>query len=289
MKRHLRVHIVPLWREYDRIIGPIEEDRPDRVYLLDHDDQTVDRPSYQRDVVDRITAIVGTPPSIQCVDLFDMYDVMGAITTIADWHPDDVVRVNVTSGTKRTAIGATMACMDEHTAAEPYVVDPEDRPNGLDTPLTEGYAGATVLTTYKIDSPSPDQVAMLAIIDAHDTGAKRAKKKTLLTEAARYDLEFMHGRVTGDPTHYEPTNGDYNVLDNRIMTTLERRDYVEITRKGTRQYLELTEAGHQTLRAFRHRAEAVIGDLEARTQRLEDDVDFELDDPVDTLVDHSSV
>ncbi|AFK20999.1 hypothetical protein E6P09_17710 (plasmid) [Haloferax mediterranei ATCC 33500] len=288
MKRHLRVHVVPLWREHDRIIGPVEDDRPDHVYLLEHEDPSVERPNYHETVVDRITDVVGTPPAVEYVDLFDMYEVMGAITTIADWHPDDLVRVNVTAGTKRAAIGATMACMDEHTDAEPYVVDPKSRPHGLDTPATEGFEEASLLTTYQINSPTPDQVATLAIIEAHDTDSKHAKKKTLITEAAHYGLDFMNGRVDGDPAGYKPTNGDYNVLDNRVTSTLEHKEYVCITRHGTRQYLSLTEEGRQTLRAFRHRAESVITDLEARTKSPEDDIEFVLDNPVDTLVENRS-
>ncbi|CQR51983.1 MULTISPECIES: HFX_2341 family transcriptional regulator domain-containing protein [Haloferax] len=286
MKRHLRVHIVPLWREHDRIVGPIEDDRPDKVYLLEHDDPSVERPTYHEAVVDRIADVIGSPPDVEYLDLFDMYEVMGAITTIADWHPDDFVRVNVTAGTKRAAVGATMACMDEHTDAEPYVVDPEVRPHGLDAPVTEGFERASLLTTYQIDSPSPDQVAALAIIEAHDTDAKHAKKKTLITEAARYGLDFMRGRVDGDAADYDPVTGDYNVLDNRVTATLEHQGYVTVTRRGTRRYLELTEEGRQTLRAFRHRAESVVSDLEARTEDPSENVDFALDNPVDALVEN---
>lgn len=286
MKRHRRVHIVPLWREHDRIVGPIEDDQPDQVYLLEHDDSAVERPAYHEEVINRIGDVVGSTPDVEYLDLFDMYEVMGAITTIAEWHSDDFVRVNVTAGTKRAAIGATMACMDEHTDAEPYVVDPEVRPHGLDMPVTEGFAEASLLTTYQIDSPSPDQVAALAIIEAHDTDTKHAKKKTLITEAARYGLEFMRGRIDGEAASYEPSTGDYNVLENRVTATLEHQNYVTVTEHGTRRYLKLTEEGRQTLRAFRHRAESVISDLEARTKDPAENVDFALDNPVDTLVDN---
>lgn len=286
MKRHLHVHIVPLWREHDRIVGPIEDDRPDKVYLLEHEDSAVERPTYHEAVVDRIADVVGSPPDVEYLDLFDMYEVMGAVTTIADWHPDDFVRVNVTAGTKRAAVGATMACMDEHTDAEPYVVDPEVRPHGLDAPVTEGFAQASLLTTYQIDSPSPDQVATLAIIEAHDTGAKHTKKKTLITEAARYGLKFMRGRVDGEANDYDPVTGDYNVLDNRITTTLEHQGYVTVTQRGTRRYLELTEEGRQMLRAFCHRAESIVSGLEARTDDLSESVDFALDNPADALMEN---
>lgn len=56
------------------------------------------------------------------VDLFDMYDVMGSVTTLANDYAGNTARVNVTSGTKHAAIGASMACMDQQTDAMPDCV-----------------------------------------------------------------------------------------------------------------------------------------------------------------------
>lgn len=282
MEQIKEVHITPLWREEDRVLEPIREYRPEVVYLLEHEGDEQDEPSYQAAVSEELENLA--PTLVICdVDLFDMYDVMGAVTTIADNHEQDEVRVNVTSGTKRSAIGATMACMDEGTDATPYVVDPQERPSGADEPLTAGYEGANQLTTYQIDSPSPDQVGSLAIIEAHDTAAKSAKKRTLINEGMRHDFEFLDGKE-------EPDKGDYNVLKARITEPLKDRGYIEIEERGTRHYLTLTDAGRQTLRAFRHRAEDVIRDMEERTLSSDGDsrIDFELDNPVGDLFDEAT-
>ena len=283
MERIREVHVVPLWREQDRVLGPIREYTPDVVYLLEHERVGAERPSYHDEVREALADLVPTTETC-AVDLFDMYDVMGAVTTIADEHGADRVRVNVTAGTKRAAIGATMACMDDGTDAEPYVVDPEDRPAGVEEPLTAGYDGASALTTYQIDSPTPDQVASLAIVDAHDTGAKRAKKRTLLTEGAEYDLEFLRDRAktNGHADEYEPEKQDYNVLKREITDPIVDRGYIDVEVNGTRNYLELTEEGRQTLRAFRQRAESVVRDLEERSDES-DEINFELDDPTNGL------
>lgn len=283
MERIREVHVVPLWREQDRVLGPIREYTPEVVYLLEHEGALAERPPYHDAVRETLENLVPTVETCD-VDLLDMYDVMGAVTTIADEHGDDRVRVNVTAGTKRAAIGATMACMDADTDAEPYVVDPEDRPAGVDEPLTTGYDGASALTTYQIDSPTPDQVASLAVVDAHDTGAKRAKKRTLLTEGAAYDLEFLRGRAetNGHADEYEPEKRDYNVLKREITDPIVDRGYVDVEVEGTRNYLELTAEGRETLRAFRQRAEPVVRDLERRSARS-DEVDFRLEDPTNGL------
>ncbi|SFR97093.1 hypothetical protein SAMN05216559_1776 [Halomicrobium zhouii] len=282
MEKIREVHVAMLWREVDRILEPVAEYTPEVVYLLEHERDDVTHPDYHADVRETLETTVPTLRTCP-VDLFDMYDVMGAVTTIADRHARDEVRVNVTSGTKRSAVGATMACMDEGTDATSYVVDPEERSVGAEQPLTAGYDGAAQLTTYQIDSPTPDQVASLAIIEAHETDAKSAKKRTLLEEGMRYGFEFLEGTES-------PSKGDYNVLKARITEPLRDRSYIQIEERGTRHYLTLTDAGRQTLRAFRHRAEDVIQDLEERHVASDGDslVEFELDNPVGPLFEDSA-
>lgn len=276
MKPISEVHIVLLWQDQDRILEPIDEYRPNRVYVLYHEDPAMETASHTelQSTVEDLGTTVETCP----VDLFDMYDVMGAVTTIADSHTDDTVRVNVNSGTQQSAIGATMACMDEGTKATPYVVDVAGEEASTEPVPDSANGGATELTIYQIDSPSRDQVAALAIIEAHDTQAKSAKKRTLIDEGMEYGFEFLEGKT-------EPDKGDYNKLKSRITAPLDARGYISIEQHGTRHYMTLTDAGKQTLRAFRHRAETVIQDLESRTVTANGDsaIDFNLDNPVADL------
>lgn len=84
MKRHLHVHIIPLWHEHDRIVSPIEDNRPGKIYLLRREDFAVERPTYHEAVVNRIIDAVGSPSDIEYLDPFDIYEAMGAVTAIAD-------------------------------------------------------------------------------------------------------------------------------------------------------------------------------------------------------------
>ena len=58
-------------------------------------------------------------------DLYDIYDALAPVTTIAHRHDDDDVRVNVATGNEMTAVGTTIACMT--TGATAYFVRPEKR------------------------------------------------------------------------------------------------------------------------------------------------------------------
>ena len=268
MKNIVEVHVVPIWDAYDRALEPIREHRPDVVYLLE--DENIERPAAY-DQLRRELAAEVRDLEIGRLDLFDMYDVMGFVTTIADDHAGDTVRVNVSAGTTQSAIGATMACMDDETDAEPYLVnaaEPTPGTRSTDVPL----AAAAGLDVFPIDSPTRDQLVALAVIEACNTASRETKLKTLLDYGEEYGIECLQGTEG---------KGRYNKLRNNITDFLETKGYVRTTQVSSQaKHIEVTETGLQTLRAFRHRVEDVIGELEAsRDERVE----FELDHPIETL------
>ena len=269
MEKVREVHIVPVWREYDRVVEPIREYRPDRVYLLAHQDQLANGGEYHQSLRDELCEIVPRADLVE-LDVFDMYDVMGAVTTLADAHAGERVRVNVTGGTKRAAIGASMACMDRGTNAEPYVVEPAERPAGTVEPLTSGYDSASLMTMYSIHSPSRDQVIAMAVIDAYNTNTQETKLRTIIDKGRQWGIAGL------DP-EADREKGDYAKIRTRITEELEERGYIEIVDRSTRcKHVRLTESGYQTLRSFRHRAENVIEALEDRGR-----TDLTLDNPVE--------
>ena len=269
MKNIVEVHVVPIWDAYDRALEPIQEHRPDVVYLLE--DENAEMPAPHEQLRREIAADV-RDLEIGRLDLFDMYDVMGFVTTLADDHADDTVRVNVSAGTTHSAIGATMACMDDETHAEPYLVNAAEPTPGT-RPATGGsLAAAEGLNVFPIDSPTRDQLIALAVVEACNTVSRRTKLKTLLDYGEEYGIECLQDTEG---------KGRYNKLRNNITDFLETKGYVRTTQVSSQaKHIEVTGTGLQTLRAFRHRIEDVIGELEAsRDERIS----FELDHPIETL------
>lgn len=269
MKNIVEVHVVPVWDEYDRALQPIREHRPDVVYLLE--DENAEMPSpheqFRRDIAAEVRDL-----EIGRLDLFDMYDVMGFVTTLADRHADDTVRVNVSAGTTHSAIGATMACMDDETDAQPYLVNAAEPTPGARPAADAPLAAAAGLDLFPIDSPTRDQLIALAVVEACNTPSRRTKLKTLLDYGEEYGMECLRGTEG---------KGRYNKLRNNVTDFLEAKGYVRTTQvSGQAKHVEVTETGLQTLRAFRHRVEDVIGELEASGDER---VSFELDHPTETL------
>ncbi|WP_227356875.1 HFX_2341 family transcriptional regulator domain-containing protein [Haladaptatus salinisoli] len=103
-------------------------------------------------------------------DIFDLYDTLGTIVESISEPADDEVYVNLSAGSKITAIAGMIACMA--TGARPIYARPNYGPDGEripDAPLHEEVAEIFDLPTYPIDRPSDTHVAFLAHIAERTT------------------------------------------------------------------------------------------------------------------------
>ncbi|MFC3957322.1 DUF6293 family protein [Halovivax cerinus] len=248
-----RVHIAPVSAEYDRVRCPIEEQRADVVYLLVHDDPDA-VPPYVDDLRAELDEGVQELTVVE-TDFSDVYSVLGDVTTIAASHDGDDVYVNVSGAGTIPAIGATIACMDVSTDATAYYVTPESYTHdGHDHPITSGMESTTPIPTYPIDSPTPDQIAIMAFLadpaavdERFET--TRPKKSDLIEFARDEGLSFIADR---NPS---TDKGAFRVLDTHVVGPLVEDGYVTVERVGRRRLVELTERGENAYRAFHHKVD----------------------------------
>ncbi|MFC6717132.1 DUF6293 family protein [Natrialbaceae archaeon GCM10025810] len=257
-----RVHIVPLGCEYDRVLEPVERQRADLVYLLEDPSGDVETPTYFDDLHADLEAVVPEVRIREC-DLTDVYAVLGEVTTLAAKHGDDQVYVNVSCGGTIPAIGATIACMDVSTDAHAYYVEPaEYAHDGIEEPLSYGLDEMSRIPTYPIESPTPDQVAIMGFLadpasweGFHDDRTAAPKKKDLIAFARDRELSFMADRRPPEEYPGREDKGAFRVLDTHVLGPLEDDGYVEIEKVGRRRVVTLTERGENAYRAFRHKLE----------------------------------
>ncbi|MFD1512763.1 DUF6293 family protein [Halomarina rubra] len=238
------VHIAPLGYEYDRILEPVRAYGVDVVYLLEHDGPPEERASYHDELKTELDEECEV--RTRTVDLMDIYDVLGAVTTVAADHPDDIVRVNVSSGSKLSAVGAAIACMC--TEATPYYVHPEGYAHAdREERQSYGYAGDEVLPAYPIESPSRDQVATMAFLEETNSDHRTAKKKHLIDHAEEVGLSFIADN--------QPANdkAKFALLNANVVDPLVEDGYIDVERVGRRKQVTLTDTGRDALRAFRHK------------------------------------
>lgn len=246
-----RVQIVPLGFEYTRLKAPILHWKADVVVALEYADATRDIP-YITELLDELAANDRITLDRRPCDLFDLYDALGAITrAIADYETDDVY-VNLSAGSKITAIAGMIACMASE--ASPLYARPDYGPDGEripDEPLHDEVATMFELPTTPIDRPSNLHLAFLAqIADQTNEDAQGwyqgVSKKALIGFALEEEFLFV---VESETTTQK---GYYRLLDRHVLDPLHERGYVTVEQVGRRKYVSVTANGENTLRAFRH-------------------------------------
>jgi len=233
-----RVHLMPVGYENDRIVLSAERFSADRVVLLNYDDET-DHPSYVETVRKRLDERGIDHESVEC-DIFDFYDSIGTVAELATRFDDHDVYVNLASGSKVTAIGGMIACMA--TGATPYYVRAERYAAESDGDTAEGIREVTELPTYPMESPDPQHVAIMEYVASEDG----ARKRDLITFGKEAGLPFIADREAAN------RKSEYRLLDSHVLDPLEDNGYVTVRERGRSKLVELTEAGEDTLRAFRY-------------------------------------
>ncbi len=170
-----RVHVAPVGFEVERITEPLLADRADRVYLLTRAERDAAAP-----FVDEISRRLGRarwPMEVRVVRT-DLWDVFGALESLraifdaerrTDRNASDVLplRVNVSTGTKITAIAGTLSCM--LWKGEPYYVQVSRAWYSDRTPKVAAVHDVVErvdpVNVYELRAPAPELVAVLEALD----------------------------------------------------------------------------------------------------------------------------
>ena len=245
-----RVQIVPLGFEYERLKQPILQWKADVVVPIEYRNSEHE-PPYLDKLITELEANERIEVDRRACDIFDLFDTLGTISkAISDYANDDVF-VNISAGSKITAIGGMIACMA--TGARPLYARPEYGPEGTripDAPLHEEVSEIFELPRYPIDRPADRHIAFMAHIDdcTHEITSGRYRgvsKKELIQFALQEEFPFIAESETTSEKGY------YRLLDRHVLDPLTEQGFVSIEKIGRKKFVTLTEDGKNVLRAFR--------------------------------------
>ena len=231
-----RVHIMPVGYEYERIVQPAEKFRADVVVLIGHEEDAEgsDGDEHLTNAIEALESLGVEIEAREC-DIFDLYSSMGAIAESIAEHEDDEVFVNVSTGSKVTAIAGMIASMVLEST--PYYVRAKDYENDPDD--IEEF---TELPTYPIDAPDAEQVDVLQFIDRFSMQQGPPTKGDVIHFSEQFNLDYVSRNVAG--------KGKYRLLDTHIVEPLKEREYIEESKQGRNKILSLTDDGRAALEAF---------------------------------------
>jgi len=250
-----RIHIAAQGFEHDRIVQPAIDDRVHRVVLLEHADG--EHPEWFQDVRQDLED-AGIEVEPESCNIFDMYSVIERISRVVKRYDDADIYVNLATGSKPSAIGGMIACMANDVT--PYYVRAEqygDPEADEIQPVSYGVEETRELSAYPMDTPSPQEIWVMEYLSQNSSVTK-----TALIDFGRGDRDLGAGYGPDDrlpfmaETHTDSAPANHNRLNNRIIDPLTENGWIETEKRGTNTYVELTDDGDNTLRAFRHLIDA---------------------------------
>lgn len=243
-----QIHIAPMGYEKERIVHPLTDNDADYAILLDYyprdgDEAKINHPPYHEDVRQEIRSVGVEILDIDC-DIFDLYSSLGTIAKLAAEFEYHNVYVNLSSGSKVTAIGGMIACMA--TGAIPYYVKAEEYAGGDESPVACDVSGVESLPKYPITPPHRQHIAILDHVAANESVTKqdliRLGKEENLPFYARYDTDNVN----------DPMRGYYRRLDSQIIDPLLEQGHIEVEEHSKYRYVSVTRSGENTLEAFEY-------------------------------------
>ena len=171
MSTNLRVHIAPIGFEYRRVTEPLIHMRADKVYLIKYSGSDEAANFYtriERDLTQRYK-------HIQTVDvllnIWDLYECIEEFRKIILQEEGNHVYVNVSTGTKITAIAGMLSCM--LWKAQPYYapISYEGRKRIVD--VSEHVSDPETFPAYNINKPRPEFMLILDMLRRHRDTMKK--------------------------------------------------------------------------------------------------------------------
>lgn len=232
-----RVHLMPMGYEEQRIYESASRLKADRVVILKNDDGDEDGREHHKNAVKGLEERGYDPKTIYC-NIFDLYETIGTISRLIREFEDQDVYVNISTGSKVTAIGGWIAAMIFD--ATPYYVKAKTYKEGRPP---EGIDTITELPRYRIQAPDPSHVMVLDYLnEVEDQGVSKSK---LIDFSEERELPFIAGKDIS-------RKAKYRLIDNHLIEPLLTEGYIDISQEGRNRFVHITEEGKEMVDAFKY-------------------------------------
>ncbi len=245
-----RVHIAPVGFEVERVTEPLEREHADRVYLLTRTDRDAAAPFVAE--VTRRLAHAPWPIDVRLVrtELWDVFHALASLRQIfeaerrTDRTARDVlpIRVNVSTGTKITAIAGTLACMLWN--GSPYYAQVTKAWYSSRAPqvgrVTDVVSRVDPVGVYELRAPAPE---LVEVLEALGRRGGTLRKRELIRELG-LDRPPPQGGPAASP------QAQHGRLRRRLEPLERRWGFVRTESPGPRARVQLTEQGRLALALF---------------------------------------
>ncbi len=243
-----RVHIAPVGFEVDRVVQPILRMRGEVVYLIanvEDDDQA----QVFRDRVTEQLHAKRIDFEIQRAPIFDLYETAGLMARLIRKHARDRVYINVSSGSKIQALAgvlSTMLVSGEGLRVTPYYAEAERYAPPEGKPISTGCTNIRELPRLQLQAPSYETKVAISIL----ASGSKSKTELAIELAKRKVLDPAKLNPGGEPKDEASRVSLQTAADLRIVRRLQEWGFVEVTRRGKKSMVALTEEGSSAAKLY---------------------------------------
>jgi len=232
----LRVHIVPLGFEIDRILLPAQQMKADKIWLLIHDNPAQDKAKSYSDKIIKEFKKNKIKVEFAEANRKDIFNILKIVKEIFEKEKNNDIYVNVSSGSKIQAIACMMACMlFKECNVTPYYAEPESYPSTGGKQQSIGLKNIVPLPKYKIQKPKQELIDALKIIKLHD-GKITKKEMALLAEEAKI--------ITIGARDENQSQARFASLDKNIIQPLQEQwKFIDVEKIGRNRWIKITQEG----------------------------------------------
>lgn len=242
MSVKLRVHISPVGFEFLRITEPLINMKADKVYLVIYKPDDAAKNYVNKIKMELSQKYKHILVEDMYVNLWDLYDSVGKFREIIFKEDGNQVYINVSTGTKITAIAGMMACM--MWGAIPYYANVSYKfSRRIEEYETECVEDADFLPVYDMIKPERNIMVVLELIEKNGDNMKKAR---IIDELKKADIIKIK-----DESKTSLTKSAEHSQLRAILDPMENHwKFIRVEARGRVSEVFLTEKGKAALKIF---------------------------------------
>ncbi len=249
----LRVHIVPVGFEKDRIIKPIIELKADKVYLIGYKEKGAGLPFVE--YAEKKLIEKGIKVKVENCNRNDLFDLIKCFKDIIDIEKGNNIYINVSSGGTFPSIAGTMSSMlfrERNVSIEPYYVTPEKyenepKPNKYLKPESYGVKEIVSIPNYKVYLPPKHLIKVIKFIERFSEGV--SKKELIryvfdegIATSQKYEKKSKNQKISPVEKQKEASN-KHMWVNHNIIEKLNDWKLIEVDGKRKSMLITLNKQG----------------------------------------------
>lgn len=242
MTGDLRVHIVPVGYDSNRVFESLIQMKADKIYFIKHILDDRNHSAY----LDKIKKEIKSLRAVQIeekVDIWDFYGCMEKFKKIIteEKNNGNKVLINVSSGSKITAIAGMLACMT--WGGQPYYVrikyPQKQKMKDVEKEEVEKIINPPV---YDIEKPTETSMEILSLIEQKGNSIRKGYLIKELVSKGKIKAKIGWSDESVEPAKHSQLR--------TLLDPLIKHEFVEIKSQGPQSEVIITNRGKEALRFF---------------------------------------